>query len=65
MAEEAQTDGAAFIADGVADIGIDMTTDETGASLGGSFTMTRITATLWSISGLLHGTGTHTTPFTT
>lgn len=65
MAEEAQTDGPCFIADGVADIGIDMTTDETGAALGGSFTVTRLTATLWGISGILHATGTITTPFTT
>ena len=57
--------GEAFLANGTTHVGIDLVSDETGATIGGSFTVTCLTSTIWNITGILNASGTQTTPFTT
>jgi len=65
FAVEAAATGEAHLADGATDIGIDLTSAETGALIGSSFTVTALSSTIWNVTGLCNASGTMTTPFTT
>lgn len=65
FAVDAAATGEAHLANGTSHVGIDLVSDETGAIIGGSFTVTCLTSTIWNITGLLNASGTMTNPFTT
>lgn len=59
------TSGDVFEADGSTIVAITMDGDTKGGFIGSTFTVTCINSTQWYIEGLVIGTGTMATPFTT
>lgn len=59
------TSGDVFEADGANDVAVFMTSAVTGDDIGGRFTLTAISTTVWMVEGILIGTGTMISPFTT
>jgi hypothetical protein len=57
--------GDFFVADGTTHVTITSNGSTTGGLIGGGFTLTAISATQWSIEGLICGSGTNADPFTT
>lgn len=64
-AVEAAATGESHFANGTSHVQIDIVSDETGGTKGGSFEVTCLTSTIWNITGTLNASGTMTNPFTT
>jgi len=57
--------GDSFVANGTTHVAIDSNGSTTGGLVGQTFRLTAISTTQWAVSGVLFGTGTLATPFTT
>lgn len=59
------TSGDVFTGDGTTHVAITLDGDTKGGLVGGSLTFTAISSTVWSVEGMVVGTGTMVTAFTT
>lgn len=62
--EDAET-AKGFTANGTSHVAVNLLSAETGWLLGGHYTITCVSTTVWEVTGNLMSSGTITTPFTT
>ena len=62
---EDNTTGKHFTADGTSHVAVNNLSAETGWLLGGHYTLTCVSLTVWEVTGTFMCSGTMTTPFTT